>query len=68
MMEQVNIIILYLCDREACEYCSNECKHTSDITHAIHKDTLSCSLFECDYTNRDILFIEKEMDRDERVG
>ena len=28
--------ILYLCDRKACEICNEECKHTSDIRHAIN--------------------------------
>lgn len=28
--------ILYLCDRKACENCHEECKHTSDIRHAIN--------------------------------
>lgn len=28
--------ILYLCDRKACENCSSECKHTTDIRHAIN--------------------------------
>ena len=25
---------LYLCDRRACNHCSPECRHTTDITHA----------------------------------
>ena len=28
--------ILYLCDRKACENCSDICKHTSDIRHAVN--------------------------------
>ena len=28
--------IFYLCDRKACENCSSECKHTTDIRHAIN--------------------------------
>ena len=28
--------ILYLCDRKACENCHEECKHTSDIRHAVN--------------------------------
>lgn len=28
--------ILYLCDRKACENCSDICKHTTDIRHAIN--------------------------------
>lgn len=26
--------VLYLCDRRACEHCSTECQHTTDILHA----------------------------------
>lgn len=28
--------VYYLCDRKACDRCSNYCKHTSDITHAVN--------------------------------
>lgn len=28
--------ILYLCDRKACENCNSECKHTTDIQHAVN--------------------------------
>ena len=28
--------ILYLCDRKACENCHEECKHTTDIRHAVN--------------------------------
>lgn len=28
--------VLYLCDRRACDKCSPECFHTSDIRHAKH--------------------------------
>jgi len=28
--------ILYLCDRKACENCSPECRHTTDIYHAVN--------------------------------
>lgn len=24
----------YICDRKACNQCSDECRHTTDITHA----------------------------------
>ena len=27
---------LYLCDRKACEHCSPECRHTTDIYHAVN--------------------------------
>ena len=26
----------YVCDRKKCPNCSEECKHTSDITHALY--------------------------------
>ena len=26
---------LYLCDREQCEKCRDDCEHTTDINHAI---------------------------------
>ena len=29
--------VLYICDRKACENCYEECMHTSDIEHAIHR-------------------------------
>ena len=28
--------VLYLCDGKACEVCSPECNHTSDISHAVN--------------------------------
>lgn len=28
--------IFYLCDRRACEHCSPECKHTTDVRHAVN--------------------------------
>lgn len=31
------IIIMYLCDRKKCENCREECQHTTDANHAIHK-------------------------------
>lgn len=26
----------YICDRKKCDVCSKECKHTSDINHALY--------------------------------
>ncbi len=26
--------VFYICDRRACQTCSDDCMHTSDITHA----------------------------------
>ena len=28
--------ILYICDRKACDNCSDMCKHTTDIRHAVN--------------------------------
>lgn len=37
----MKINILFLCDRQACTGCSEECLHTSDIRHSVHyKDQL----------------------------
>lgn len=27
-------VIQYLCDGKSCESCNNDCKHTTDISHA----------------------------------
>ena len=45
--------ILYLCDRLKCENCHNECKHTSDITHAIN-------FREPDFSDNKTIYWEKE--------
>lgn len=29
---------MYVCDRQRCEYCCDECNHTYDITHAKYSD------------------------------
>lgn len=29
-------VVLYVCDRRACNYCSPECKHTPDPRHAVN--------------------------------
>lgn len=55
------INILYLCDRKQCENCSDVCKHTSDINHAIHKDTLNGRLFEYTVIGEGTGFFEKEI-------
>ena len=36
---------LYLCDLRACEKCSPECTHTSDLVHAAHFRKLADDLF-----------------------
>lgn len=28
------LLVLYLCDRKACDKCNPECSHTNDINHA----------------------------------
>lgn len=35
--------VAYLCDREACERCSAECRHTEDISHAVNFKHLTCN-------------------------
>lgn len=40
-----DVDFLYLCDRKACENCHDECNHTSDIEHAIHRDGLNSRKF-----------------------
>lgn len=62
MIEPVKIAILYLCDREACgRRCSDTCSHTSDIHHAIHRDTLDDRLFEFVNAGGEICLFEKEI-------
>ena len=40
--------IFFLCDRKAdCKNCHEECSHTSDIEHAVHRDELEGRMFEC---------------------
>lgn len=67
MSESDNIDIFYLCDGNSCTrgfgqlLCqSGECKHTSDINHAIHKDSLTGKLFEYAKCGDNIGFFEKE--------
>lgn len=39
--------VLYLCDRKACGHkCSQECKHTSDVNHAINFELIGSAYFE----------------------
>ena len=38
--------VLYICDRKACENCHEECMHTSDIEHAIHRYDLHGRTFQ----------------------
>ena len=33
-MKSKEIKVLYICDREKCADCYEECMHTTDITHA----------------------------------
>ena len=62
-MDPINI--LYLCDGKQCYNgpCQNEdCHHTHDINHALHKDDLDGKLFEYFEYSADgkICFIEVE--------
>lgn len=34
-------LILYVCDRKACENCSPGCTHTSDINHAVYFEKMN---------------------------
>ncbi len=61
MTNRDKIDILYICDKKKCESCSDICKYTSDIDHAVHKDTLNCRLFECINTGERIGFFEKDI-------
>lgn len=36
---------LYICDRKQCENCSDECKHTSNILHAVNNDARNFSIY-----------------------
>lgn len=67
-MSKSDIDIFYLCDGNSCTrgfrelLCqSGECKHTSDINHAIHKDSLTGRLFEYARCGDNIGFFEKEV-------
>ena len=37
---------LYLCDQKACENCNGECRHTSDIEHAVNRDCFDGCMFQ----------------------
>lgn len=54
-----DIKLLYLCDRKACSNCSKECKHTSNIEHAINRSNLDGRLFEYMQGDEEILLFEK---------
>ena len=56
----MNVNILYLCDRKACENCSSYCEYTTDINHAIHKDSLDGREFEYKEGLLDATFTEKK--------
>ena len=38
--------VLYICDRKACENCSEECHHTSDIEHAVNRYDFNGRMFQ----------------------
>lgn len=37
-------VIFYICDRKACRNCSERCKYTADITHAVNPDATNFKL------------------------
>lgn len=54
--------ILYLCDGKRCEKCSENCNHTSDISHAKNKDDFSGKKYTCLGRNNNgrLVFTEDE--------
>lgn len=53
--------VAYVCDRKACEKCSDECSHTHDLEHALHKNDLQGRIFRCiNDSNGVIGFFEME--------
>lgn len=60
----MSVNILYLCDRKACENCSSYCEYTTDINHAIHKDSLDGREFEYKEGLLDATFMEKKGEAD----
>lgn len=43
----MEVEILYLCDGKYCRYCHpDDCSHTTEIEHALHKDSLEGRTFE----------------------
>ena len=51
---------LYLCDQKACENCNGECRHTSDIDHAVHRHSFNGCRFEFFEVENGTYFIELE--------
>lgn len=46
-MSKLTVNEFYLCDKQQCVKCSDyDCKHTSNIAHAVHGDCLEKSIFE----------------------
>lgn len=45
-------LVFYLCDRKACENCSDECMYTSDVSHAINFNKINI--------DNDVHYIEKQ--------
>lgn len=35
-LEKTNERVFFLCDRKQCENCSPECRHTTDVSHAVN--------------------------------
>lgn len=61
MAIKTECVVFYLCDRKKCKACTKECKHTSDITHAMNKGKLTRRKFTCfEKSNGELLFEEDE--------
>lgn len=54
------IDIFYLCDRKACENCHEECRHTSDVEHAVNRWHFDGKMFEYCENGDQIGFFEVE--------
>lgn len=51
------MIVLYLCDKRACEICESPCMHTSDIRHAKNFERgINGGLIEKSDPNLDAIF------------
>ena len=51
---------LYLCDRKACDYCDEKCRHTSDIEHAVNRHCFDGCMFQFSEHVNGTYFIEVE--------
>ena len=59
----MEIKVGYICDRQKCENCSNECKHTFDIKHAKNRAVIvdiSSRYLVASVTQNEVIMFEKE--------